>query len=187
MKNGLSILTQVLRGILIALAIGFLAMVVISFLTGPRPGPGTTVDDINALAQAIEGFENVYERLPSVPSLDFETEGPQAAELITVLRGKEVTSHEMQNPRQLVLLNIRISKNKRQGGLVFSSENKAEGIYDAWGNPLRVIMRSPGQSTMTVPHAGKQVTTSKPAVVLSRGRDGKWDTKDDLMSTNTNP
>jgi hypothetical protein len=179
--------TSAPRGILIGILIGFLVMVVLSFLTGPRPNPARLLNDLNALSQAIEAFENEYEKHPNTPSLDFETEGPQAAELVTVLLGKEDPASNMQNPRQLVFLTIRVSKNRKQGGLVFSTENKAEGIYDVWGNPLRVILRPPGQSTMTIPHARKQVTTSKSAVVLSKGKDGEWGTKDDLMSADTNP
>jgi hypothetical protein len=184
MKDRLRILRQLLRGCMIAVLIGTVIMVVLSASGRPGPGHGATrtLNDINALAQAIEGFETEYGRLPNTPSMDFELEGPPAAELVTVLLGKEDTASNMQNPRQLAFLSMRISRNKRRGGLVLSPDNKAEGIYDAWGNPLRVILRPPGQSTLTVSHAGKQVTTSKPAVVISRGADGKWLTKDDLVS-----
>jgi hypothetical protein len=188
MKDRLSSLTHVLRGILITLALGFLVMLVLPFIIGPRPPhPTRTLEDLNLLAQAIEYFETEYGRLPSTSELDFEMEGPEAAAFLTILLGKEDPGSEMQNPRQLAFLGMRVAKNKRQGGLVLSPDNKPEGIYDAWGNPLRVILRPPGQTTLTVSHAGEPVTTSKPAFVLSRGRDGTWFTKDDLMSADTNP
>jgi hypothetical protein len=185
MKDGLGILRQVLRGILIAVLIGTVAIVVLFIgrpLHGDRHGAALTLNDINELTQSIEAFESEYGKLPDTASLDFELEGPQAAGFITVLLGKEAPQSNIQNRRQITFLALRISRNKRHGGLVFSSDNKPEGIYDRWGNPLRVILRSPGETTLTVPHAGKQVTTSKPFVVLSKGADGKWDTKDDVIS-----
>jgi len=185
MKNEPSILRQVPRRILIAILIGA-GMVAVLPSIG-RPGRGRqravrTLDDLNALSLAFEAFESEYEKPPNTPSLDFETEGPDTVKLITVLLGKEDSASNMQNPRQILFLTIRLSNNKRRGGLVLSPDDKPEGIYDAWGHPLRVILRAPGQATLTIPHAGKKVTTSTPAVVLSRGPDGKWGTKDDLVS-----
>jgi len=184
MKNGVRILTQVLRGILIAVLIGMAAMLVPSLIT-PRHHdhrPVRTLNDLNGLANSIANYTGEYARLPTAPSLDFETEGTGAVDLITVLLGKEESGPNMENPHQILFLNVSINKNKKQGGLVHSADRRVVGIYDAWGNPLRVILRPPGQAMLTVPHAGKQVTTSKPAVVLSRGRDGTWGTKDDLIS-----
>jgi len=169
-----------------SLAIAALAAFIIvpPFLSFHPPDrrPVVSINTLNGLAQAIEAFEAEYENPPNTPSLDFETEGPQAAELVTVLLGKEDPASNMQNHHQLSFLIIQISKNKKRGGLVFSPDNKVEGIYDAWGNPLRVILRPPGQATMTFQQSGKQVTISRPVVVMSKGADGKWDTKDDLIS-----
>jgi hypothetical protein len=114
--------------------------------------------------------------------LDFETEGREAVRFITILQGKEDGGPDMQNPRQIAFLAARNTKNRKQGGLLYSSANEVVGMYDAWGNPLRVILRPPGQSTTTVSYLGKQVTTSKPVVVLSKGPDQKWGTEDDLIS-----
>lgn len=82
---------------------------------------------------------------------------------------------------------MRTSKDKRQGGLVISPDNKVVGAYDDWGNPMRVIQCPPGKTATTLSYQGKQVASYKPAVVLSRGADGKWDTEDDLMSTSGEP
>jgi hypothetical protein len=185
MKSAQPISWQVLRRCLIAFAIAFLALIVPSLLSKPRPNPYRTrgtLSSLNAFAQAVEYFEEKYGKLPEIPTLDFETEGPQAAAWITVLLGKEEISPEMQNPRLLVFLTMKISENRRQGGLVMSTDNRVVGAYDYWGNPLRVILRPPGQSTFVVSHLGKQVTISKSAAVLSRGPDQKWGTEDDLMS-----
>ena len=189
----LSILTQMLRGVLVAILLGLAVVLLLSIFDRPhiRQDVVSTLDDANRLAQAIEHLETEYEKHPDTPSLDFETEGPDAVKLITVLLGNEDSAPDMQNPRQLMFLTIRISKNKRRSGLVLSPDEKPKGIYDAWGHPLRVILRPPDQSTLRVAHAGKQVTTSTPAVVLSRGpdalvlsrgRDGIEGTSDDIQS-----
>ena len=179
-----SILSQVIRGLFIASVIGVSALVALSSLV-PRANPPAvqTLTCIQALAGAVQGFEDVYEKLPNVPLLDFEMEGPEAVKLITVLLGKEEGGQSnMQNPRQISFLTGRMTKHRKQGGIVSFSSYEVGGIYDSWGNPLRVIFRPPGQSTITVSHLGKQVTTSKPAIVLSRGPDQKWGTEDDLIS-----
>jgi len=157
--------------------------IVVLKLIQPLHGCGIqrTPDDLNRFAESIAHYHDEYGKLPKAPSSDFETEGPEAAELITVLRGEEEIQ-QMQNPRQIAFLTMRISKHKKQGGLVLSSDNKAVGIYDAWGNPLRVILRPPDKTVHLISYRGKQVTNSQPAVVLSRGADQKWGTKDDLIS-----
>lgn len=185
MKNGVRILTQVLRGILIAVLIAMAAMAVLSLFTPRRPGHGhgvRTLNDLNGLANSIAKYSDEYGRLPTAPSLDFETEGPGAADLVTVLLGKEESGPSMENPRQIAFLTMRISKHKKQGGLVMSADNKAVGIYDSWGNPLRFILRPPDKTVHLIPYRGQQIANTQPAVVLSRGADQKWGTKDDLIS-----
>jgi len=183
-SNGRSIPKKVIVGVLIASVIAISAIVILpSLLPRANPPAITTLIDLQALARAVEGFESEYEKLPNVSLLDFETEGPEAAKLITVLLGKEEGGQSnMQNPRQIAFLVGRMTKHRKQGGIVSSSTYEVGGIYDSWSNPLRVALRPPGQSTITVSYLGKQVTTSKPAVVLSRGPDQKWGTEDDLIS-----
>ena len=188
-SNKPSALKQVIFGVVVAFAIAASAIVFLSSRI-PRANPPElqTLTCLQALAQSIEGFENEYKKLPDVSLLDFETEGREAVKLITILLGREQgTQIDKQNPRQIAFLATRLTKNRRRGGLVYSSTNEIEGIYDAWGEPLRIILRPPGQSTLTVPHLGKQVTTSKPAVVLSRGPDQKWETEDDIISRTDGP
>ncbi|HEY1123239.1 MAG TPA: hypothetical protein VGE67_16620 [Haloferula sp.] len=188
-NNGRNVLKQVIFGIVVTFAIAASAIVFLS-LRLPRANPPElqTLTCLEALAQSVQEFENEYKKLPDVSLLDFETEGQEAVKLLTILLGKEQgTQISKQNPRQIAFLATRLTKNRRQGGLVYSSANQIEGIYDAWGNPLRLILHPPGQSTLTVPHLGKQMTTSKPAVVLSRGPDLKWGTEDDIISRTDGP
>lgn len=140
---------------------------------------------MSALARSVESFGNEYGKLPTVPALDFETDTPHAVQLITILMGREDSAADMQNPRQIPFLNVLHQETQNRLGIYFSRENKVAGIYDAWGNPLRVILRDPGQPAIRVTHRGKEVTVSKPVLLLSRGSDGKWGTKDDLISGNT--
>jgi hypothetical protein len=178
---------SVVGWVVVAFVVLYVAMVVFP----PRPphvcGIPRTPADLDRLAESIEHYAEEYGKLPNVPSLDFETEGPQAVELITVLLGKEEARHEMQNPRQIVFLTMRTSKNKKHGGLVITPDNKVVGAYDSWGNPLRVILRPPGKTVNIISYRGERIANNEPAVVLSRGEDGKWDTEDDLMSTSDKP
>ena len=158
--------------------------IVVLKLIQPLHGCGIqrTPDDLNRFAESIAHYHDEYGKLPKASSSDFETEGPEAAEFITVLLGKEDSDGNMQNPRQIYFLAMRISKHPQQGGLVMTSDNRVAGAYDAWGNPLRVILRPPDKTVHLISYRGKQVTNSQPAVVLSRGADQKWGTKDDLIS-----
>ena len=145
--------------------------------------PPATPAHLNWLANSIRSFEVEYGKPPDVQNLDFETEGPQAVKFLTILLGKEDTGPEMQNPRQVAFLTARNTKNRKMGGLVYNSpENKIQGMYDAWGNPLRVILRPPGKVATTISYRGKQLASYQPAVVLSRGPDQQWGTEDDLIS-----
>lgn len=58
-------------------------------------GAPRTTGDLDRLAESFERYEEEYGKLPNAPSMDFETEGPQAVELITVLLGKEDTDATM--------------------------------------------------------------------------------------------
>ncbi|RYD66461.1 MAG: hypothetical protein EOP83_04970 [Verrucomicrobiaceae bacterium] len=121
---------------MIAAAIGICGITALSILTRhPRNGRSIvgTFTDLQVVAHAIERFEIEYARLPNTPGLDFETEGPQAVKFINVLLGKEHTGPDMENPRQIAFLTVRITKNRNRGGLVYSSSNEVEGMYDAWG------------------------------------------------------
>ncbi|MEK7953058.1 hypothetical protein [Luteolibacter soli] len=181
-NNGCSIQKQAIVSVLIVCVIAVSAIV---FVASRIPRIDPTLTDLPVLAQAIERFESEYGRLPKASALDFEMEGPEAVKLITVLLGKEQGAQsDMQNPRQIVFLTGRNTKHKEQGGIVYSSGNKAEGIYDAWGNPVRVILRPPGKTAITLSFRGKQVDFDRSAIALSRGPDQKWGTEDDLMSDN---
>lgn len=166
------------------LLLGSVAFLGLSGIVSTRHPPRIprTPGVIKGLAQSLGRYESEYDKLPDSPALDFETEGPEVAQLITVLLGKEETGPSMQNPRQIPFLNIRISKHKNYGGLVYSDENKVLGIYDAWGNPLRVTLRPPGKTATTLIYCGERIASYEPAVVFSRGPDQKWGTEDDLTS-----
>ncbi|WP_264500181.1 hypothetical protein [Luteolibacter flavescens] len=171
-----------------------LVFVVASILIGRPPNSHTTqfavrtTQLLTSVAQALESFENQYERLPRTDALDFEIEGPEGSKLATVLLGKEESGIEMQNPNQIAFLTVQITRTKAKGGgVLYSSENKVEGVYDNWGRPLRVILRPTGKSEITLPHGHPPQQFSLPFVVLSRGKDGLWGTEDDLISAPKKP
>ena len=171
---------------LLGLPIALLALPLTISTRHPDKRIPRTMNSLTDLAGSIAKYADEYGKLPNAPSSDFETEGPEAAGLITVLRGKEEIQ-QMQNPRQIAFLTMRTSKHKKLGGLVMTSDNKVAGAYDNWGNPLRVILRPPDKAVHFISYRGKQVANDQPAVVLSRGADQKWGTKDDLISNLDRP
>jgi prepilin-type N-terminal cleavage/methylation domain-containing protein len=143
----------------------------------------TTLNDIQGLSSAMEAFYNEYSRMPSVGSGDQITaEGEAGAKLLTILLGKEDTSGEMQNPRQLTFLTAKISSNKKKGGLVYSSGNQVEGMYDAWGRPLNIRFDDDFDGEIQDPIKQGNIVRQKKVIIWSFGADGKFGDDDEVKS-----
>ncbi len=145
-----------------------------------------TLTTLTGLQQAMERYHSEYSKLPDIGMSgdEMRTEGQAGIELLTVLLGKEETGDKMQNPRHIPFLNVTVSKNKKKGGLVYSSGPNPviEGLYDAWGNPFRVIVDSDLDGTLRFDCGGKPVTLKKAAAVISPGPDGIEGIEEDVKS-----
>jgi prepilin-type N-terminal cleavage/methylation domain-containing protein len=143
----------------------------------------TTLNDINGLSSALDAFYNEYSRMPNIGSGDqITTEGESGAKLLTILLGKEDSSGEMQNPRQLAFLSPRVTKNKKQGGLVYSSGNQVEGMYDAWGRALNIKFDDDFDGEINDPVKQGDIVRQKKAIIWSFGADGKFGDNDEVKS-----
>ncbi len=144
-----------------------------------------TQTTLSVLQQAVERFESEYAKLPEPGASDFTTEDDAGRKLMVLLMGREVTGGGMQNPRQIPFLNASVSKNKKKGGLVYEPHSNASlvGLFDAWGNPFRVILDADRDGVIRFDLGGKpQEVRGKHSLVLSKGRDGVEGTKDDVKS-----
>ena len=144
----------------------------------------TTLTDVTALSRAIDAFYSEYNKLPTVGSSGDEmvAEGQSGQELLKILLGKEDTSSDMQNPRQIAFLTARNTKNKKQGGLVYSNSGQIEGMYDAWGRPLNIKFDDDYDEEIQDPVKQGDTVRQKRAIVWSFGADGKFGDNDEVKS-----
>jgi prepilin-type N-terminal cleavage/methylation domain-containing protein len=149
-----------------------------------RKNSVTTLATVTALSQALDRYYSEYNKLPSVGSSGDEmtAEGQSGAELLTILLGKEESGSDMQNPRQIPFLNAQISKNKNKGGLVFSTGNQVEGIYDAWGRALHIKFDDDYDDEIQDPVKQGDIVRQKKAIVWSWGADNKFGDNDEVKS-----
>lgn len=144
-----------------------------------------TANDARALKQALAAFESEYLVLPNVGKFDFRADSPEGRQLLTILLGQEEVGDSMQNKKQIAFFNAKVNKNKNKGGLVYANGGVSrilDGLYDAWGNPFRVILRPPGSSRLTFLHVGKTVTLNDTVAVVSNAPDGKEGGGDDITT-----
>ena len=143
----------------------------------------TTLTDVQALSSALDRYYDEYNKMPNVGSTDQMTaDGESGSKLITILLGKEDTSGDMQNPRQIAFLTARITKNKKQGGLVYGSGNRVEGMYDAWARPLNIKFDDDFDGEIQDPIKQGDVVRQKKVIVWSFGADGKFGDNDEVKS-----
>ena len=176
-------LVELLVVVSIIIVLGAMSFGVITVATKKR-NQVTTLNDIQALASAMDRYYDEYNKMPSVGSSGDEmvAEGQSGAELITILLGKEDSNGEMQNPRQIAFLTARISKNKKQGGLVYSNGNQVEGMYDAWGRPLNIKFDDDFDGEIQDPIKQGDVVRQKKVIIWSLGADGKFGDNDEVKS-----
>jgi prepilin-type N-terminal cleavage/methylation domain-containing protein len=148
-----------------------------------RKNSVTTLNDVQALAQALDKYYSEYNKMPSLGSSEQMTaDGESGAKLLTILLGKEDSNGDMQNPRQIAFLTARISKNKKQGGLVYSNGNQVQGMYDAWGRPLNIKFDDDYDDEISSPLNQGDIIRQKRAIVWSFGPDGKFGDNDEVKS-----
>jgi prepilin-type N-terminal cleavage/methylation domain-containing protein len=138
------------------------------------------------LVQGIEDFYSTYSRYPQFGAEGEEarTEGEAGAELLTILLGKEEVGDSMQNKKQTAFIGLKESTDKNKGGLVYSSGAsgaRPEGLYDAWGNALYLVIDADNNGEVADPFTPGKVVR-EPVIAYSYGADGKAGGGDDVKS-----
>lgn len=126
-----------------------------------------------SVKQAVENYSLEYGHLPDFPRRQLLDQTGQP--LLEALLGAKA-----QNPRGIVFLSLPEAKNGK-GGIVFDKSYVAQGLFDIWGRPLRVVLNVDDEDPFRFFHGGKE--TSLPATtcaVWSVGKDGVDGTKDDV-------
>lgn len=172
---------------LVGLTIGYL-MTAFSLLTpGSHAAAQVAFKKANVLksrtmlvstVSAVEQFHQEYSKLPEPDANDFNTEDAAGRKLLDMLLGPG-------NPRGVPFLVVETGKTRRKGGLIYESPNSKSvvGLFDAWGNPFRVILDDDYDEVIRFTYGGKpEVVKGKRVLVASKGPDGVEGTEDDLKS-----
>lgn len=155
-----------------------------------------TKTDAVAVATAVEQYCEEYGKLPAADlgSGEIRTEGESGVQLLTILMGREVDDGAMQNSRQIPFLNVALGKQRKRGGLIYEPgvehgvgspgiRRPIVGLFDAWGNPFRVILDDDYDEVIRSTYGGKpELVKGKRVLVASKGPDGIEGTKDDVKS-----
>lgn len=129
-------------------------------------------------ASAVEVFYQEYSMLPEPGGNDFNTEDPAGRKLLDMLLGPG-------NPRGVPFLNVEKGKHRKKGGLIYESGRSSPvvGLFDAWGNPFRVLLDDDYDGVIRFTYGGKpEVVHGKRVLVASKGPDGIEGTEDDVKS-----
>ena len=152
--------------------------------------------DAVEVASALEQYFEEYGKLPSVGagSGEIRTEGESGVQLLTILMGREVNGSAMQNSRKISFLTVATGRDRKRGGLIYEPgvdhgvgspgiRRPVVGLFDAWGNPFRVILDDDYDQVIRFTYGGKsEVVNGHRALVASRGADGVEGTADDVKS-----
>ncbi len=89
------------------------------------------------------------------------------------------------NPRGVPFLAVEMGKTRKKGGLIRESGigSPVVGLFDAWGNPFRVLLDDDYDGLIRFTYGGKpEVVRGHRVLVASKGPDGIEGTKDDVKS-----
>ncbi len=146
-----------------------------------------TLTDATELKGALDRYYAEYNKLPDfgMPGDEMQMEGQAAADLLTILLGKEETGTDMQNPRQIAFLGSKPKTVKAKGGLIYSSNAsnaKPEGFYDAWGKPFRLKIDDDYDGEILDPLRQGNIIRGANFAVYSYGADNKSDGGDEIKT-----
>lgn len=133
---------------------------------------------VMSTASAVDHYYQEYSKLPDAGANDFKTDDPAGLKLLEMLLGPA-------NPRHVPFLIVEIGKHRMKGGLIYGSGSGGSivGLYDAWGNPLRVMLDDDYDGVIRFIYGGKpEAVHGKLVLVASKGPDGIEGTADDVKS-----
>ena len=137
--------------------------------------------NLRGLVNAIWAFDTEFGKLPELGTDDFKTDDVAGRKMLIVMLGKE----DRMNPRGIPFLTVMIGQVRKDGGLVYKPDGseEIEGLFDAWGNPYRVILKGEDEDVLRFELGARSMEVpGKRFVVISKGPDGVEGTADDLKS-----
>lgn len=178
-------LPELRKFLLLVLGVAF----VVWLMSAPRQ-PGVkklpTSNDARALKQAIQAFKMEYRTFPDlgVRGDEVRSEGEAGAKLLTILLAKEEAGDSVQNRREIAFASFRVSKRRKNGGLVYRDGDKrsqVEGLFDSWGKAFYVKFDADQDGRIEDPISpGKFISES--VIVYSFGKDGQLGGEDDIQT-----
>ena len=132
---------------------------------------------VASTASAVDQFYEEYSKLPEPGGNDINTEDPAGRKLLQMLLGS--------GARKPCLLVVETAKHRKKGGLIYEAGTGSPvvGLFDAWGNPFRVILDNDYDDLLRFTYGGKsEVVQGHRVLVASKGPDGIEGTKDDVKS-----
>ena len=131
--------------------------------------------DVARVVQAVEQYDAEYSKLPECGAGDFGTSDPAGQRLLAKLIGEGRNGEAMRVPCFL--------EASPDSATLSVNQRLERGLFDAWGNPFRVILNDDFDEVLRFTYGGKaEVVDGKRVVVASKGPDGIEGTKDDVKS-----
>lgn len=131
--------------------------------------------ELNKLRQAMEQYHQEYSKLPDTGAADFATSDPAGKRLLARLIGDGRNGEAMR---------VRCFLEASPDSANLSVDDRVErGLFDAWGNPFRVILDDDHDEVLRFTYGGKpEVVHGQRVLVASKGPDGVEGTADDVKS-----
>lgn len=135
-----------------------------------------------SLESAVNNFHTEYGVIPVVGN-HVQTDGPDGVTFLNILLGLEGESAKRQNPRNIKFLAAKESKDRKNGLQYGEMANRAEGLYDIWGNPFIVEINVKSEKMLRFNYGGRIIELpGRLVAVCSPGKDGKPGTSDDVKT-----
>jgi len=158
---------------IIALLAGILLPVISSAIT---KGEITKArGEVHALARAVEAYQMEYSQYPGQSGNgsggDHDYKGDYQ-QLISVLRGSNITSGTFSNPRQMIFLDVSDKSivTNNAGGTAQNGD-----LADPWGDTYRVVADWNFDNTINSPQADGQIVGGRGVAVWSWGPKSRQD------------
>lgn len=131
--------------------------------------------DVANFHQAVEQYYEEYSKLPDTGAGDLATSDPAGKRLLACLIGDGRNGEAMRVPSFL--------EASPDAANLSVNERVERGIFDAWGNPFRVILDDDYDEVLRFTYGGKpEVVHGQRVMVASKGADGIEGTEDDMKS-----
>jgi hypothetical protein len=136
---------------------------------------------VTSLESAVINFHLEYGKMPGKAGR-LMTDEESGVKLLKALLGVEQSSPEAENPLGIKFLSVKEGKNRKRG-IIYNPEGIVDGLFDPYGTAFTVFLAANGEDSFRFVFAGKTVELAgRRVAVVSAGKDGKLETKDDIKS-----